>query len=339
MPMTYTELLKQSVPAGGYLFYGDEDYLKQHTLARIREVLFPDPAFADFNCRSFTGESYTPGALGEAILSPAMMSPKKLVEVALPDGDGMKEKERTALAETLALLEKTGDTVLVLTFPAGMLDPGTVKRPSALFKALTKYLEPIAFPLQPDARLLQWAGRHLADYGVQLSPAVGQQILETCGRSMMRLSGELAKAGAYAAAHGIPVLTPEIVRDVMTPTPEDDAFRLANCILAGDKVGAYGCLSDKIRRREDPILLLAQITRVYMDLTAAAVFREDGRDKRDFAAAMKLHEYKAGLYYKAAESAPPQAFEAALEKCLEADRLLKSSPLGYEVIERLVGSL
>ena len=28
MPMTYTELLKQSVPAGGYLFYGDEDYLK-----------------------------------------------------------------------------------------------------------------------------------------------------------------------------------------------------------------------------------------------------------------------------------------------------------------------
>ena len=84
--MTYNELLKSGVPAGGYLFYGEEDYLKSHTAARIRTLLFPDEGLADFNRRTFTGETYTPGDLAEAILSPAMMVEKKLIEVTLPDG-------------------------------------------------------------------------------------------------------------------------------------------------------------------------------------------------------------------------------------------------------------
>ena len=196
------------------------------------------------------------------------------------------------------------------------------------------------FPLQTDARLLQWMQRHLADYGVTLSPGVGQQILNTCGRSMLRLSGELAKAGAYAASHGMTELTMEAALQVITPTEEDDAFRLANCLLEGNKVAAYGCLSVKIRKKEDPILLLSQITRVYMDLAAAAVFLEEGRDKRELAQVMKMHEYKAGLYCKAAAGVSAEYFENALEKCLDADMAMKSSAVnGYELLERLVGTL
>lgn len=338
--MNYTELLQGDVPAGGYLFYGEEDYLKSHTAAQIRRTLFPDEGFADFNRRTFTGETYNAADLTEAILSPAMMVEKKLIEVTLPDGDKMKEKERTALLESLAALDGTDDTVLFLTFPADTFDPGTAKKPTAFFKNLTRILTPVEFPLQTDGRLLRWMQRHLADYGVALSPSVGEQILATCGRSMMRLSGELAKAGAYAASHGMTELTMEAAMQVVTPTDEDDAFRLANCLLEGNKAAAYASLSVKIRRREDPILLLAQITRVYMDLAAAAVFREEGRDKREFAQAMKMHEYKAGLYCKAASSAPPEYFEASLERCLDTDMAMKSSSAnGYELLERLVGSL
>ncbi|MBQ8641331.1 MAG: DNA polymerase III subunit delta [Clostridia bacterium] len=338
--MNYTDLLNGSIPAGGYLFYGDEDYLKAHAAARIREILFPDESLADFNRRTFTGETYTPGDLAEAILSPAVMVEKKLVEVTLPDGDKIKDKDRAALLEALGYLARTDDTVLLLTFPADSFDPGTAKKPSAFFKNLTKILTPVEFPLQTDARLLRWMQRHLADYGVNLSPAVGQQILNTCGRSMLRLSGELAKAGAYAAAHEMPELTMEAAMQVITPTDEDDAFRLANCLLEGNKTEAYRCLSVKIRRKEDPILLLAQVTRVYMDLAAAAVFREEGRDKREFAQVMKMHEYKAGLYYKAASGAGAEYFENALERCLDADMAMKSSAVnGYQLLERLVGTL
>ncbi len=338
--MTYTELTEAGVPAGGYLFYGDEDYLKNHTLEKVRQTLFPAEGMMDFNRYLFTGENYTPADLAEAMLAPAMMTDKKLIEVHLTDGDKLKEKERTALTEALEGLKNTVDTVCILVFPAEAIDPGTPKRPAAFFKSLTKVLTPIAFPLQTDAKLLKWMSRHLAGYGVTLLPSVGQQILASCGRSMMRLSGELAKAGAYAASHNMTELTIEAAMQVITTTPEDDAFRLANCLLEGNKVAAYETLALRIRRKEEPILLLAQITRVYMDLAAAAAFREDGRDKRDFAQTMKMHEYKAGLYYKAAAGATAAWFTAALDKCLETDYAMKTSGSdGYQLLERLVGTL
>ncbi len=338
--MTYTELIEQNVPCGGYLFYGDEDYLKNHTLEKVRQVLFPEAGMMDFNRYLFTAENYTPADVAEAMLAPAMMTDKKLIEIHLPEGDKLKEKDRSALTDALAGLKEAPDTVLVLVFPAEAIDPGTPKRPAPLFRSLIKHLTPIEFPLQPDAKLLKWMARHLAGYGVSLLPSVGQQILACCGRSMMRLSGELAKAGAYAAAHGMTELTMEVVGQVITTTPEDDAFRLANCLLEGNKAAAYETLSQKIRKKEEPILLLAQITRVYMDLAAAAVFREEGRDKRDYAASLKMHEYKAGLYYKAASAYPAAWFTDALDKCLETDYAMKTSGGdGYQLLERLVGVL
>ena len=337
--MLYTDLLKGSPSPGGYLFYGEEDYLKQHTLKQMRQLLFPDPGMADFNRFVFSEENYTPAALSDALLSPAMMTDVKLVELSLPDGDGMKEKERTTLFETLESLAGTTDTIFVLIFPAGTFDGGTPKRPSALLRSFSKVLTPVEFPEQSDARLQKWMERHLSDYGVSLSPAVGNMIRNTVGRSMLRLSGELAKVGAYAAAHGLKEVTPDAAAAVISRTPEEDAFRLANCLLEGNRQGAYDCLSLRIRRKEDPILLMAQIIKVYTDLATAAVFREEGRDKKDFAAAFKIHEYRAGLFFRAAESADSEYFRQALEKCLEADGQLKSLSMGYVPIERLIGTL
>ena len=337
--MIYTDFLKGMPLCGGYLFYGDEDYLKQHTLKQVRQMLFPDTGMADFNRFVFTEENYTPASLSDALLAPAMMTDCKLVELSLPDGDGMKEKERTLLLETLGILADTSDTVFILTFPAGTFDAGTAKRPSAALRSFSKVLTPVEFPEQTDARLQKWMERHLSDYGVALPPAVGGMIRNAVGRSMLRLSGELAKVGAYAVSHGMKEVTEQVVAAVVSRTPEEDAFQLANCLLEGNRQGAYDCLSLRIRRKEDPILLMAQIIKVYSDLAAAAVFREEGRDKRDFAAAMKMHEYRAGLYYRAAESAGSEYFLNALEKCLEADGQLKSLSMGYIPIERLIGTL
>ena len=185
--MNYTDLLNGSIPAGGYLFYGDEDYLKAHAAARIREILFPDESLADFNRRTFTGETYTPGDLAEAILSPAVMVEKKLVEVTLPDGDKIKDKDRAALLEALGYLARTDDTVLLLTFPADSFDPGTAKKPSAFFKNLTKILTPVEFPLQTGVRLRRWVERHFAEAGLTVPEETVTALLTRCPADMTGL--------------------------------------------------------------------------------------------------------------------------------------------------------
>jgi len=51
---------------------------------------------------------------------------------------------------------------------------------------------------------------------------------------------------------------------------------------------------------------------------------------------MKMHSYKAGLYLNAARTRPADYFDRAVSRCAEADRKIKSTPLGYAVIERLI---
>ena len=91
-----------------------------------------------------------------------------------------------------------------------------------------------------------------------------------------------------------------------------------------------------MRRRDEPTLVLSQITKVFCDLSTAAAFIADGRQVADFAREMKMHEYKAGLYYRAAKEVTVEFLASAVARCVEADRLLKSTPIGYAAIERVI---
>ncbi len=335
--MTETELkneIKKKSLLGTYFFYGDEDYMKNHCAEEIRSILLPDESLAAFNCFLFSDSNAALSAITEAVLAPAMMSEQKLVDVSLTSSDLFRDKGGlTHLLETAA---DSPDTVLLIRMSSDSFDAGTAKKPSALFKLISAHAKCVEFCYQTEARLVKWLERHASQYGVALEQSEALTILRRAGRSMYRLQGEIQKASAYAAAHGLPRITDEVIAAVVTKTDDEDAFRLANCILNGDKKGALLCLEEKIRRKEEPIPVLAQITRAFCDMAAAARFMADGRDKADFAKTMKFHSYKAELYYKAVRGIPLSRLDAAVSACAEADRLLKSSTLGYIAIERLI---
>lgn len=354
--MTETELRSDiKSPRGMYFFYGEEDYMKNHYAAQIRAALVTDPGFAAFNYARFSDDSYDLEAIREAVLAPPVMAEKKLVDISLSSLDRLlNEKERTALIEMLTdafdddaedgmALSMFGESVgvadsvvVLLRVAADGFDAGTPKRPSAFLKNAGKIMKTVQFDFQTDARLVRWIERHFAEYGLVVSQPAAMRILNLCGRSMFRLSGELAKTAAYTAEAGRTEVTMEDVEQTVTRTDEDDAFRLANCVLEGNITAALDALAVKMRRREEPILVLSQITRVFCDLAAAAHALEDGISGAEFAKMMKMHSYKAGLYLNAARTRPAEYFDRAVARCAEADRKIKSTPLGYAVIERLI---
>ena len=354
--MTETELRSDiKSPKGMYFFYGDEDYMKNHYAAQIRAAVVTDPGFAAFNCVRFSDDSFDLEAVREALLAPPVMADKKLVDISIANLEKlMNEKERTAfleLLEEIASYTDAGDmamslfggggspaeaVVVVLRISADGFDAGNAKRPSAFLKKAESFMKTVAFDFQTDARLNRWIERHIAEYGLTVAPAACSRILTLCGRSMYRLAGELAKAAAYTAEAGRTEVTLADVDAAVTRTDEDDAFRLANCVLEGNIPAALDALAVKIRKREEPIIVLSQITRVFCDLAAAAHALEDGISNAEFARLMKMHSYKAGLYLSAARSRPTAFFDRAVVRCAEANRKIKSTPLGYEVIERLI---
>ena len=162
-------------------------------------------------------------------------------------------------------------------------------------------------------------------------------LLSRCPQDMTGLSGEIEKLIAYCLGNGITTLTPEIVTHVSAPALREDAFALANAVLAGDRTAALSALDVCRKQKEEPIVVLASLARVMSDLLTVSVMVDGGADKAEIARSLKMHEYKASLYIKSAKGFGTPRFEASLKRCRDADRMMKSSyGSGYLPLERLI---
>ncbi len=338
--MTETELraaIKSGV-AGGYLFYGDEDYLKRFYAQKIRESVLADcpPGLEDFNSLAVSPEDSDFSALASAIDTPPMMAPRKFIEFTPPNAGAWKEKDRNAVAEILGRLTDAPDTVLVMIAPRDTLDPGTAKRPSALFKALTKVLTPVEFPLQSGEKLRRWIVRHFEEEGLSMDEEASRRMTVRCAPDMTTLAREIDKLICYGKANGKTAVTAADVDSVTSPGLREDAFALANAMLAGDRTAALAALDVYKKRKEEPYAILASLSRVVSDLLTVCALAEGGADKAEIASLLKMHEYKASLYIRSAKQFGRPRLAAALKRCLAADQLSKTMSLGYIPLERFV---
>ena len=158
---------------GGYLFFGEEDYLKSFSLRAAREAVCADETFAVFNDVQIAPIDYTPSALLSALMPPPMMSDYKIVTLNGLAISAMKQNELDELYEVLSTLEDYDYNVLIISVPSGLIDEGNLpKRPSAVFSELSKYLTPVRFDAVTGARLVSWVGKHFEHHGVRATPEV-----------------------------------------------------------------------------------------------------------------------------------------------------------------------
>ena len=337
----FRDLLKQNI-SGGFLFYGDEDYLKNHYRRELLKAALADcpPDLQDLNCIRVTLEDGDFSALTTAITTLPMLSEKKVVEVSPPDMGSWRESEKKALLEALEGLKDSPDTVLVLIASRGALDPGTQKKPNSFFRSLSKILTPVEFPYQTGARLRRWVERHFAQAQIALPDGALSTLLARCPQDMTGLSGEMEKLIAYCLGKGITTLTPEIVVHVTAPALREDAFALANAVLAGDRTAALAALDVCRKQKEEPMIVLGSLARVMSDLLTVSVMMDGGADKAEIVRTLKMHDYKASLYMRSAKGFGTPRLAAALDRCRAADRMMKSAyGAGYLPIERLIFTL
>ena len=341
--MTETELrafIKRG-PSGGLLFYGDEDYLKHFYLAEVRRAVLAGcpPGLEAFNRLAVDAENGDFGALAEAIAAPPVMASAKIVEFTPPLLENWREPERKAALTALDALVGMPDTVLVMVASRGALDAGTAKRPNPFFRSLTKLLTPVEFPLQTGVRLRRWVEKHFAGEGLALAPDAVPALLTRCAPDMYALSCEIEKTVCYVRAAGRDTVTAEDILCATSPGIREDAFALANAVLAGNRAAALAALDVYRKRRDEPAAVLASLMRVVSDLALVAAMAEEGADKSAVARTMKIHEYKAMLYLRAASAFGSARIMASLERCRSADRLTKSAGMGYVPLERFLATI
>lgn len=342
------ELLKEadfrreikSNPRGGYLFYGDEDYLKAFAIRTAQEQLCPDPTFAFFNVMKLDALDFTPAKLLDALMPMPMMEERKLITLTGLNFIAMRPSELDALCEALEKLSEYDYNVLIVSASSDCFDPGYLpKRPSAAFTKLTAYLTPVHFERNTPARLAAWVQKHFAHNGITASPEFCSRMVDYCGREMFRLVNEIDKLSYYESYHGRTEATVEDLHLVCTPVTEYDAFAFANALMEGKQEAALAILGDYKFRRMDPLIVLGDVIRVFCEMESVRAMQIDGVSPKEIATVLKLHEFKVGLYQKCLRRTTEQKLRRAIEACLTADASMKLSPQGYTALELLICSI
>lgn len=327
-------------PRAGYLFFGDEDYLKAFALRQAREVLCPDPTLAFFNEMRLDAVGFTADKLLDALMPSPMMADRKLVSVNGLNFNTMRPNELDDFCNALASLEEYDYNVLIVNVAADCLDAGYLpKKPSPIITRLAEHLTPVHFERCTTAKLAAWIQKHFAHNGIQASAEFCTAMPEYCGHSMYVLANEIDKLSFYTLSHGESVATDENMRLVCTPAEEYDAFAFTNAIMEGKPDVALAILADYRFRRVEPVMILGDVTRVICEMISVRTMTADGATNAEISSLLKLHEFKVSLYQKSLRNTSEKRLRRALDACTDADNSLKRSPKGYTALEKLICTL
>ncbi len=323
-----------------YLFFGEEDYLKNHAVRLTRENVCPEAAFAVFNDITLDAIDYTPDALLCAMSPPPMMGDGRLILLRGLDFTAMKPGDLDALVETLALLSEYDYNTVIVHVAAGLMDEGYLpKRPSAVFKKLSEVAVPVRFDAVGEARLAAWSGKHFAHLGVSASAADCAFLVELVGRNMFRLASEIEKIAYFVLAAGRSTATEADIRLVAVAAVEADTFALSNAISAGKYRDALDALAVMRFERVPPTIVMGELSRTLCDMYATRLLLDAGKSAAEVGETLKLHSYKAGLLCRAVSRTDLARLSRAVALCGEADAALKRAATDYARIEKLICSL
>ena len=336
-PIKEADFRKQikTEPAVGYLFYGEEDYMKKFALDTAIAAISPDPTLAFFNEIRFDSFTYSPDALIDAMMAAPMMADRKLIVLSGIDFTAMKQGEVDALCNALEHLSEYDYNTLIINTSADRFDAGkSPKKPSAVLKKLSEYIVPVLFEKNTPARLCAWVAKHFEHNGVGASADICAFIIDRCGRDMFNLASEVDKLAFYVLSKGRDAVTREDVINVTTPVAEYDAFAFTNAIGARRRDEALEVLRDMKGRRIDPIVISGSVSSTVCDMMTISIMRSEGLTPREMSEATGMNEY---VISRLLRTLPDEAMcRLMLSRCAAADLEIKGSRDGYAVLERLI---
>lgn len=328
---------------GGYLFFGNEDYLKHHALKTARSALCPDPALAVFNDISIdcSTSGFSADSISSAIAAAPMMADSKIVTVSGLSVGELKAAELDSLCDAISSLEEYDFNTLIISIPAGMIDPGYLpKRPSPILSRLCERLTPVHFDRVPDAKLASWAVRHFAHNGTRAEAGVTERLFSRCGRDMFTLANEIDKLSFFVLFEGRDTVKVDDVDNVTAATEDYDSFAFGNALADGRTDEALRILGIMKARKLEPVAVMGELSKTFSDLLAVKLMTAAGLPAAEIGSILgRIHEYKIKLYQKSVKDISAERIRRILDMCTDADKALKLSPAGYLEIEKLICSI
>ncbi|MBQ1242688.1 MAG: DNA polymerase III subunit delta [Oscillospiraceae bacterium] len=312
---------KQDLAAGEigsvYVFHGEESYLREFYLKALREKIVP-AGFEEFNYHALQGKGLSIDTLAECVEAMPMMAERTLVTVTDCDLFKLPEDQRGKL---IALLEDFPE-YCCLVFVYDIVEYKPNKTYKKLCDAISKAAQTVKFEAQEKGDLINWIFRRFKATGHDISAAAAEHLIFTCGGLMTGLVPEIEKIASYAKGKTVTV---EDINTIADPILDAVVFDITNAVTKGNYDRACELLGQLLKKQEEPIMLLAAISKELRRIYTARIAIDSGKDKFWLMDLWNMRsDYPAKLLLEAARKTTGEWCRNSLELSQKLDRRMKS---------------
>ncbi len=269
--ITYQEFLR-TFDGGAlrpiYLFQGPERFLIEEALEHVKKTLIQADA-ADFNFNKFSAKDVEIGMVLDQAQTMPFLSKHRLI--VLTDAHELPAATQKVLLPYLG--DPNPTTCLILT--AEKLDSRT-----KFAQTLKKQAETVQFWKLFENDVPRWITTRAKQHGYGMSTQTARELMEFVGNDLRQLENELKKIIAYTSTKEI---TSQIVQQVVGDIRERDVFELVDAVGKGHTIEALRILNQLLIEGEQPLKILAMITRQFRllwRLKATLVEHKDAAPKQ-----------------------------------------------------------
>ncbi|MBE0599190.1 MAG: DNA polymerase III subunit delta, partial [Desulfuromonadales bacterium] len=292
------------------LLYGEEPFLLDQALARLRGLIPPDAR--DFNFQMVRGREVRAAAVLDTVHTFPVFSSRRLVLV--------RETEEIPAAELEAFLPylraPVAETILVFT--AEKID-GRRK----FYQEFRKHGAMVEFRRLFDNQIPAFVREQARVAGFSFTEDAMTLFCRRVGTSLQEVAAELGKLGTYLGGKKLADVAE--VTAVVSDTRVDSIFDLTNAIGLQKTGDALRLLSRLLGEGVAPLVVLTMLTRHFRQLWMARELLDLGEQSRQIAGRIGVNPYFLDTLLVQARQFGPDRYRHAFELFLGADLALKSS--------------
>ena len=300
-----------------YLFHGEEEYIKQSALARLRSLLLP--AGLEALNETILEGAVEAGRVIEAAETLPMMAERRLVVVKdwAPLLSARAKNESEDAARLTSWLASPPETCVTVFYLRGKLSSN-----GKCAKALRdKAVEALFAPLD-EAQLQRWIRQKAKEAGASIEAEASEALVFAAGRDCTRLIGEIEKLASLAGTGG--TIRAADVRSLVTPSAESTVFTMIDQLTAGRFPAAQRLLDALLTAGENRVRVLYMITRQMRLLALTRELLEARTPVPRIQESLGVTSYGARRLSEQARRLRAEPLRAAYRDCVDAEYAVKS---------------
>ncbi len=322
-------------PTGAYLFWGEEEYLKNYCLEELRKVV-KDEGMEEFNrtVLDFQRDS-TLKDLEDAVDALPVMAEHRIIEVWGLDILGLKKEGEKRLVDAVKAI--SSDTIFVIFARENELDLSYKKNMARkIISDLKSALIMTEFPRQSEMKLTSWTDRIFKGAEVRISDFNIVKMIKLCDFSMTRLKSESEKLIAYCKHNALDTVPNEIIEVFVKPTGENVIYEFSDAVIRRSKKEAMAILENLKSQNIESVVVLATLIKT---LNALAVVKSarGNLSAKEISLITELSEKQVPFYQRASSNWTNEELKNAVHLTFVCDKDLKSNATPpFVLLERLV---